>query len=528
MQQRSAMAEELGARTLLNIVTETDRGQAKGWTFDGDSTVASRTPLAVHASGVTQSVSWNHSGERFERAAAWAGGGTSPSTAPPRVEFLACVAGNAIACGGSNGRTVVVGVESGGQLGPFDHGSPVRLVAFSSSSKHMVTASDSHVCLWGLQRSGDGPPVPRFRMGLSAPPLDVCFDASQSRLAVTCGDGAVYMWDTTQSPAGEPVAVDSSAGFVAGRFFASKHPLTEQLFVTAERDGVMRVWDLGPAPRRRKRPPQLSGAELEAARSGAQGPREQGDWATAWEAPETAWHRGRTDVVLATSASLPSPREAPAVSPLEPRRPLLVATAAGDGVAHVLDALARTHLLTLDLAVPVTAVQLTRSGACVLLGDDEGEPRARTGRAAKAARPVTPRHRSCRSARPGHPPDAAMAWSPVLPPFLFPCSRRHPHHPRCGERRHPRRRRLPQRARARHPGARGAHTGVLHAQGTRSRAGEARSRPGARAHPVTSASTRRGAEPGPGPRPAPSHVGPAKHGRRAGCWVTRPPCGAAR
>lgn len=296
------------------------------------------------------------------------------------------LAGKVLACGGSTGSVVIVGVETGARLKPLDHESPVQLVRFSSSSRFVLTASDTQAKFWDLKRTG-AVSAPRFTFDLPATPVDASFDVSQSRLALTASDGTVYLWDLTLDASEAPLAVEGGAGFVAAQFFASGHPQAEPLLVTAERFGIVRVWDLGPSPRRQKRPPSYSEEERAAVATQLGEAREEGDWLAQWEAPPSAHHTGRSDVVLATccpfngspasATSTPQDRAAlppgaQRVSPLERMGPLLVVSAAGDGVAHVLDVRARAHLITFDLGTAITAVAFSPRGSRLLVGDVDG------------------------------------------------------------------------------------------------------------------------------------------------------------
>lgn len=284
--------------------------------------------------------------------------------------------GSAIACGGSDGRTVVVGLRSGRSTPPVAHGSPVRMVRFSCTSRFMATVSDVQVRFWDLKQDPASQLV--FAFDMPARPLDADIDASQSRLAVAAADGAVYLWDLTAPPSTGPVAVDGGEGFVAARFFATGHPTAEPLVVTAEGTGTVRVWNMGPAPRRQKRPRQGTAEEESAIDEAVGSAKEEGAWEPLWAAPLTARHAARDDVVLATCCPYNGPASARVpgskrVSPLCEPGPLYIASADGAGTLHLLDARARAHLITVDLGVAVTAVAMDASAKVMLLGDAGGE-----------------------------------------------------------------------------------------------------------------------------------------------------------
>ncbi|KAA0148043.1 hypothetical protein FNF29_06986 [Cafeteria roenbergensis] len=283
--------------------------------------------------------------------------------------------GSAIACGGSNGRAIVVGLRSGRCITPVAHGSPVRMVRFSCTSRFMATVSDAQVRFWDLKQDPSSQLV--FAFDMPARPLDADIDASQSRLAVAAADGAVYLWDLTAPPSTGPVAVDGADGFVAARFFATGHPTAEPLIVTAEVTGTVRVWNMGPAPRRQKRPKQGTAEEEAVIEREVGSAREEGAWEPLWAAPLTARHAARDDVVLATCCPYNGPASARVpgskrVSPLSEAGPLFIASADGAGTLHLLDARARAHLITVDLGVAVTAVAMNVGARVMVLGDAGG------------------------------------------------------------------------------------------------------------------------------------------------------------
>jgi WD40 repeat protein len=278
-------------------------------------------------------------------------------------------AGKVIACGGSDGSLIVVGLDTGARLSPLSHGEAIHLVRFSASSRLVLTASDKSVCLWDLKAAGG---VPRFSFDVEACPRDACFDASQSRLVVSGADGLVYLWDLTLEASVPPLAIDGGFGFSCARFFLSDHPSAEGLLVTSERGGVTRVWDLGPSPRRRKKGGAVEG-------------REEGEWTPVWEAPPAACHRGQDVVLLATSC----PGGGLKVSAGASAPNLLVATAAADGVANLLDARNHVHLVRFQLGTNLTSVALSPGGSRMFLGDDRGTLVVMDTRRAEALYSVT-------------------------------------------------------------------------------------------------------------------------------------------
>ncbi len=293
------------------------------------------------------------------------------------------------------------------------------MVRFSCTSRFMATVSDAQVRFWDLKQDPSSQLV--FAFDMPARPLDADIDASQSRLAVAAADGAVYLWDLTAPPSTGPVAVDGADGFVAARFFATGHPTAEPLIVTAEVTGTVRVWNMGPAPRRQKRPKQGTAEEEAVIEREVGSAREEGAWEPLWAAPLTARHAARDDVVLATCCPYNGPASARVpgskrVSPLSEAGPLFIASADGAGTLHLLDARARAHLITVDLGVAVTAVAMDVGARVMVLGDAGGERGSIASRSTAspivAALPRRPRD------SPGHRLRPAPAPRATAPPAL--------------------------------------------------------------------------------------------------------------